>query len=47
MHEMGHVYGCRDLYKSGNADSLMYAYGNSGTGISITSDVDAVLDSKY
>ena len=47
MHEMGHVYGCKDLYNSGNTDSLMYAYGNLGTGINMTSDVDAVLDAKY
>lgn len=47
MHELGHVYGCKDLYNSGNTDSLMYAYGNIGTGIDMTADVDAVLDAKY
>lgn len=47
MHELGHVYGCKDLKKSSNKDSLMYENGVVGTGTSMTSDVNNVLNDKY
>jgi len=51
MHEMGHVYGCKDLTlpgtgSVGNQDSLMF-WRDDRTATGVTSDVNTVLNSKY
>lgn len=47
MHEIAHAFGCKDLYNNSNKDSLMYAYGDGGTGINVTSDANKIFNDKY